>query len=362
MRRDGRADPFAGWDEHMSTGAPVRVLIASALEPECVARIAAVDPRVEVMYEPELLPVPRYEADHHGPHRELTPAQLEHWNSLLAAADVSFDFDWRAPADMASTCPNLRWVQASSSGIGQFLTRTGLDRSDIVFTTAAGVHAVPLAEFALLGVLYFIKELPALAQRQTARQWERYTARQLAGRRVVVVGLGQVGRKVAELFSLLGAEVWGVARDTAHVEPGARLTRVTDAGSMDKLLPQADAIVLCCPLTEQTRGLLDQRRLRLLPAGAIVVNIARGAVIDEPAMIAALWDGHLGGAFLDVAAVEPLPADSPLWDMPNVVISPHSASTVDQENAALTDLFCDNLRRWLAGQELRNLYSREKGY
>jgi phosphoglycerate dehydrogenase-like enzyme len=343
-------------------GGPVRVLIASALEAECVDRIAAVDPRVEVLHAPDLLPVPRYEADHHGPSRQLTHAQLRQWDSLLAAADVSFDFDWRAPADMASTCPNLRWVQATSSGIGQFLTRTGLDRSEITFTTAAGVHAIPLAEFALLGVLYFIKELPHLTAQQAARHWERYTARQLAGRRVVVVGLGQVGRKVAELFSLLGAEVWGVARDTGHVEAGTRLTRVTDARSMDELLPQADAIVLCCPLTEQTRGLLDRRRLRLLPAGSVVVNIARGAVIDEAALIAALSDGHLGGAFIDVAAVEPLPAESPLWDMRNVVISPHSASTVDRENAALTELFCDNLRRWLAGQELRNLYSRQKGY
>jgi glyoxylate/hydroxypyruvate reductase len=223
------------------------------------------------------------------------------------------------------------------------------------------VHAIPLAEFALTGVLYFVKELPLLAERQAAHHWERYTTRQLEGRRTVVIGLGQVGRKVADVFSALGVEVWGVARDPENTKH-ASVTRVVSLSSIDELLPEADSIVLCCPLTPQTHGLLDERRLRLLPAGAVVVNIARGPVIDEPALIASLADGHLGGACLDVAAVEPLPQGSPLWDMRNVIISPHSASTVDRENAALTELFCANLRRWLDGQPLRNLYSREKGY
>jgi phosphoglycerate dehydrogenase-like enzyme len=340
--------------------ASVRVLIASALEPEHVQRIAAADPRVEVLHAPELLPVPRYEADHHGPPRALSAAELDRWRAMLSAAQISFDFDWYAPSDMPANCPNLRWVQATSSGIGQFVQRTGLDRSEITFTTAAGVHAVPLAEFALTGVLYFVKELPLLAERQAARQWVRYTTRQLAGRRVMVVGLGQVGRKVADVFAALGAEVWGVARDR-QLEL-ASVTRVTDVDGMDALLPEVQAVVLCCPLTPQTEGLLDRRRLRLLPPGAIVINISRGQIIDEPALIAALADGHLGGAGLDVAAVEPLPPQSPLWGMSNVLISPHSASTVDRENAALTGMFCDNLRRWLDGGPLRNVYSREKGY
>jgi glyoxylate/hydroxypyruvate reductase len=342
----------------MSTS--VKVLIASALEPEYVQRVAAVDSRVEVLHAPELLPVPRYQADHHGPPRSLSGADTDRWRSMLSEAQVSFDFDWYAPSDMPANCPQLRWVQATSSGIGQFLQRTGLDRSDITFTTAAGVHAVPLAEFALTGVLYFVKELPLLAERQAARQWERYTTRQLAGRRAMVVGLGQVGRKVADVFAAMGVEVWGVARDRDLKLDS--LTGVTDVDGMDALLPETDAIVLCCPLTPQTKGLLDERRLRLLPPGAIVVNISRGQVIDEPALIGALADGHLGGACLDVAATEPLPPESPLWGMRNVLISPHSASTVDRENAALTDIFCDNLRRWLDDSPLRNVYSRDKGY
>lgn len=170
-----------------------------------------------------------------------------------------------------------------------------------------------------------------------------------------------MGRQVAETFAAVGVEVWAVVREARKVDIAA-VTRAVDFESIDEVLPDVDAVVLCCPLTPLTQGLLDERRLRLLRAGAIVVNIARGAVIHEPALIAALADGHVGGACLDVASVEPLPQDSPLWDMRNVIISPHSASTVDSENATLTDLFCDNLRRWLDGRPLRNVYSREKGY
>ena len=232
-----------------------------------MARIAAVDPAIELLYAPELLPTTRYTAGDHGPPRDLSeadparPVVVE----MRAAADVSFDFDWLDPAGMAANCPRLRWVQASSSGIGQFIERSGLGASDITFTTAAGVHAIPLAEFALTGVLYFVKELPNLARRQSTRSWERYTTRQLAGRRVTVVGLGQVGRKTCELFTALGAEVVGVAR--CADAPGAAAT-VVAVDAIDEVLPHSDAIVLCCPLTPQTRGLLSARRLRLLPPGA----------------------------------------------------------------------------------------------
>jgi phosphoglycerate dehydrogenase-like enzyme len=158
----------------------------------------------------------------------------------------------------------------------------------------------------------------------------------------------------------VGVEVWGA------VHPGQSdvdyVARIIDIGALDDSLPSVAGVVLCCPQTPETDSLLSERRIRLLPPGAVVVNIARGSVIDEPAPIAALADDHLGGACLGVASREPLPADSPLWDMPNVLISPHSASTVSTENAALADLFCDNLRRWLDGASLRNVYSREKGY
>ncbi|HEY2552574.1 MAG TPA: D-2-hydroxyacid dehydrogenase [Streptosporangiaceae bacterium] len=344
----------------MTPGA-VRVLIATPLEAELAAAIAAAEPRATVLYAPDLLPVPRYPADHSGTARQLSAEQQQRWTALRASADVSFDFDWQQPGEVQRTSPRLRWVQATSAGIGGFLERTGLARAPIVFTTAAGVHGTPLAEFTLAALLHFIKDIPGLTSRQTARQWQRHATGQLAGRRALLVGLGGIGRQVAQLLSAAGVEVCGAGRAGRSYDiPGVR--RYTGDTQLAAALPDADALVLACPLTERTRGLIGAAELALLPAGALLVNIARGPVVDEQALIAALRSGHLGGAALDVFETEPLPAASPLWQMPNVLISPHSAATVAAENERLTDLFIDNLRRWLAGSELRNVYDRDAGY
>jgi glyoxylate/hydroxypyruvate reductase len=344
--------------------ATVSVLVATPLEPEHAAAIEAADPRVSVLYEPDLMPVARYPADHGGVPRELTAAQLDRWSALRRQADISFDFDWQAPADMPTNCPRLRWVQGTSAGIGGFLERTGLARTSLVFTTASGVHGNPLAEFALLGLPCFAKGMPQLARWQEQRHWQPHAAGQVAGSRVLLVGLGGVGRAVARLLSAAGVEVVGAGR----LPPGERAADVPGVASciavsqIDQTLPDVDALILACPLTEQTRHLISERELRLMRPGAIVVNISRGQVIDEDALIGALRRQHLGGAFLDVFAAEPLPASSPLWEMPNVIISPHSASTVAAENGLLTELFTDNLQRWLAGRPLRNVYDRAAGY
>jgi phosphoglycerate dehydrogenase-like enzyme len=343
------------------TAGPVNVLVASPLEPEHVERIAAVDPRVSVLYAPELLPVPRYPADHSGQPRDLSTAELARWSDLLARADVSFDFDWRAPDQMPAACPRLRWVQATSAGIGGFLDRTGLVQAPIVFTTAAGVHGVPLAEFTLLGLLYFAKDVPGLARWQAARHWELHATRQLAGTRAVLVGLGGIGRQVARLLSAAGVEVHGVGRPGRDYDVPGVSSYVADT-ELDSVLPRADALVLACPLTERTRHLIGARQFGLLPRGSVLVNVSRGQVVVEDALIAALRSGHLGGACLDTFGTEPLPAESPLWGMPNVLVSPHSASTVTAENRLLTELFTDNLRRWLDGAPLRNTYDRASGY
>jgi phosphoglycerate dehydrogenase-like enzyme len=341
--------------------AAVRVLIASPLEPDLVGRIASVDSRIEVLYEPGLLPRPRFQADHSGTPIALSAGQQEQWSSLRQQAEVSFDFDWQEPSLMRQNCPRLRWVQATSAGIGGFLQRTGLAGSDLIFTTAAGVHATPLAEFALLGMLYFAKGMPQLRAWQDGRHWERYTTLRLAGSRALVVGMGSIGREVARLLTCAGVEVVGAGR------PGRRyaLPGVHSFVSSDQLgeaLPEVDALVLACPLTATTKGLIGAKELALLRPGAILVNVSRGAVVDEEAMVDALASGHLGGAFLDVFTDEPLPPDSQLWAMRNVVVSPHSAATVAAENTLLTELFCDNLRRFMRGRELRNVYDRTAGY
>jgi phosphoglycerate dehydrogenase-like enzyme len=339
----------------------VSVLIATPLEPEHVARIEDVDPRIRVLYEPGLLPVPRYPADHTGVPRELSAAEEKRWSRLRREADVSFDFDWHEPARMPRNCPKLRWVQGTSAGIGGFLQRTGLADTSLVFTTAAGVHGVPLAEFTLLGLLYFAKGMPTLNRWKARRHWERHASGQLAGSQALVVGLGGIGTQVARLLSAAGVQVCGAGRPgRTYNIPG--ITGYVDTADLGQVLPDMDALILACPLTKETDHLIGARELAQLPPGAVLVNLARGQVVDEDALIAALASGHLTGACLDVFSAEPLPESSPLWEMDNVIISPHSASTSAGENGLITELFCTNLRRFLDGAPLRNVFSRAAGY
>jgi phosphoglycerate dehydrogenase-like enzyme len=213
----------------------------------------------------------------------------------------------------------------------------------------------------LTGVLHFVKEVPSLQQRQRDHVWQRYAAGSLAGRRALVVGLGSIGRRVVETLSGLGVEVWGAGRPGGCYDiPG--LTRTGSTDDLGSLLPECTIVVLCVPLTASTNGLIGAAELAAMPEDTVLVNIARGDVVVEDALVERLRTGRLRGAALDVARTEPLPADSPLWDLDTVLISPHSASTMVTENATLTELFIDNLGRYLRGEPLRNRYRADAGY
>jgi glyoxylate/hydroxypyruvate reductase A len=338
-------------------GAP-KVLIASFLEAENVDRIRLVDPRLDVVYEPDLLRPPRYAADHKGHPRERTAEQEARWRQHLGEADILFDFDQTHLSDLPELAPNVRWIQSTSSGIGPFVERMGYAERmpDTVFTRASGVHAQPLAEFCVMVMLLFRKGLLRIMGDQRRKHWERYAGTDLAGRTLVVVGVGAVGREVARMAKGLGMTVIGVDQHGFLFDPDSLpLDEFHPVSELHMVLPLAEHLVLIAPHTPQTEGLIGAEELALLPSGAILINIARGALVDEEALAEALTSGHLAGAGLDVFAEEPLPQDSPLWGMPNVLVSPHSASTSDRENGRLTDLFCENLRRFLAGQPLLNV-------
>jgi phosphoglycerate dehydrogenase-like enzyme len=336
------------------------VLMASYLEPEYVEQVAGVR-GVRVINEPDLLPQPRYEADHHGMPLTRSAEDERRWRACLARAAVMFDFDYANLDRLPDLAPNVRWIQATSAGIGPLLLRTGLIRSSIVFTTASGIHATPLAEFVLMAMLAFVKDMPRLARAQATHHWERYCGRELRGATVGIIGLGRVGRAVARSCRALGIRVVATKR-TPEAGDLEGVDLVVPLSRISTVIRRADFLVLACPHTPETEGLLGEREIRSMKRGAVLINIARGAVVNEPALIEALQDGHLGGAALDVFSREPLPQDNPLWDMPNVYVSPHSASTAETENAKLADLFCENLRRYLRGEALLNLFDRERLY
>lgn len=337
------------------------VLIASPLEANCVKRIESTAPgRVDVAYEPSLLPIPRWPADHGGTPPTLSAADERHWRSLLASADIMFDFDWFEPAHMVRNTPRLRWVQATSAGVEGYIAQTHLGRTEVVVTTAAGVHALPLAEYALLGLLYVTKNVSQLRTWQATHNWEHRTTILLSGRRVLIIGLGHVGRQLARSCACLGLDVWGV--DPQAIEPPSGVSKLVAREDLQTALPEVDALIIACPNTPQTHHMIGAPELGVLRDTAVVVNIGRGPVVDEPALVRSLQAHRLAGAVLDVFEQEPLPADSPLWDMDNVLISPHSVATVATENEAITDLFIDNLTRYLELRPLRNVFDGTRGF
>jgi phosphoglycerate dehydrogenase-like enzyme len=340
----------------------VRLVITSPLSDELVARIRATDARLDVVHEPDLLAQARHACDHPLPTLD-DPAARERWNALLDGAEVLFDF---GPLELAPTLagrPHLRWIQATSAGVGKLAERVGLTESSVAVTTASGVHARPLAEFVVLAMLMFGKDVLRLEREQRQHHWELYSGEEARGKTVCVVGLGKIGREVARLARALDARVVGTVRELRGRTPeDLGVERVEPTDRLDELLPDADVLVLAVPHTSLTHRILDARRLALLKPGAILVNIARGDVVDEAALVEALRSGRLRGAALDVFEQEPLPPESPLWDLPNVFVSPHSASNVAAENGRIVDLFQENIRRYLEGQPLLNLLDKELLY
>ncbi len=346
-----------------------RLFIATPLEAEHVERIRAVAPgRVQVVYEPDLLPPTRYPADHKGV-ADFTraPADERRWREHFADADILFDIpprhaDGSHPVDLAQ---RVRWIQTTSSGVGPLLAELGLGKRDVIVTTARGVHARALTEFVFLALLVHVRGLPHLQREQAAHRWERYCGEGIAGRTLSIVGMGEVGRRVASVAKAFGMRVAALARPGSVAGAAALgVDTLYRPEALHEMLAVSDALVLSAPHTPETEGLIDRRALYALKRGAVLVNIARGQLVEEGALIDALRERQVGFAALDVVASEPLAPDSVLWDLDNVLISPHSASTVAGENALITDLLCFNLARFLDGRvgEMKNRFDFARGY
>jgi phosphoglycerate dehydrogenase-like enzyme len=340
----------------------LRVVIATPLSPELAAYIADAEPRLELVYEPELLG-----SDHDWLVRHDRDAETQgRFEALLDTAEALYgvpDHSGKALARTVAANPGLRWVHTIPAGGGQQVRAAHLDQAAldrILFTTSAGVHAVPLAEFAVFGVLAGAKRLPWLEGMRRDKQWgPREPLGALREQTVLVVGLGQIGKLTAQLLSRIGMRVVGVHRrevDAPGVSGIVPVERFAEAAA------SADAIVLALPGTDQTRELLSREVLAAVKPGITVVNVGRGTTVDEPALIEALQDGRVGLAVLDVTFVEPLPEDSPLWTLPNVILTPHTAAISPHEPRLIAELFVDNARRLLDGQPLRNVVNTREFY
>ncbi|XAH23465.1 D-2-hydroxyacid dehydrogenase [Xylophilus sp. GW821-FHT01B05] len=277
--------------------------------------------------------------------RDVTGLSTKH--QVLPATQSFYDALLAAPA--------LRWVHVHSAGADRPVF-VELRARGVQVTTSAGTNAAVVAQTALAAVLALARQFPRLLAAQREARWAPLLGsgmpRDLAGQTAVIVGWGAIGRQLGAWLVALGLHVVAVRREHAGPADGVETVAYDE---LPAVLPRADWLVLACPLTERTHGLVDAAALARLPQGAHLVNVARGEVVDEPALIDALRGGRLAGAFLDVFAHEPLPADSPLWHLPNVIATPHSAGFSDGNAARVEALFLSNLARWQAGQPLQNL-------
>ncbi|WP_051705417.1 D-2-hydroxyacid dehydrogenase [Cupriavidus metallidurans] len=251
--------------------------------------------------------------------------------------------------------PALRWVHVHSAGADRAVFGQ-LRQRGVTVTTSSGANAGVVAQTALAGLLALARHFPLLLAAQREQRWAPLLGtglpRDVRGQTATIVGWGPIGQQLGAMLRLLGMSVAVVRQQPTPAGEGFE-TFTFD--TLHEVLPRSDWLILACPLTDRTRGLVDGAALRRLPAGARLVNVARGEVVDEPALIDALTEGRLAGAYLDVFAHEPLPATSPLWSLPNVIATPHSAGFSDGNAARVVDIFLDNLRRRLAGQTLRNV-------
>ncbi len=328
------------------------IMIASPLEADHVEAIASIDPaRTRVIYRPDLLPPIRYVADHHGADGwSRTEVGEAEWRALLADADVLWDFYIAPGVSPLELSPRLAWVQTTSAGVGQMVRRLGLIDPNPIVTTASGVHKGPLTEFVFAALLYHVKRFAHLNEEKALHRWQRLATGDLAGMKLAVVGPGRIGAEVIRIGNAFGMRTRAMGR-TASAARAAELgvEKLYAREELHDLLGWADCLVLATPHTDETEQLLDRAGIAAMRPGAILINIARGLVVDETAMIEALASGRLGFAALDVVRTEPLPPNSPLWDLPNVLISPHSASTAFTENERILEIFTHNLRCYLDG-------------
>lgn len=260
-----------------------------------------------------------------------------------------------------NVAPQLRWQQTPSAGVNHILTPLFLSRK-IVLTNGAGSFSVPIAEFVIAYILSHAKQLSKLYALQTEHTWKRSVdlqLREIGGTTLLIIGAGSIGQAIADRASAFGMRVWGSRRQP---QPQAGFEKVVGAEEWRALLPEADYVVLATPLTPETKGLFDRTALRSMRSTAYLINIARGEVVDEAALLMALSEGWIAGAGLDTFSTEPLPPDSPFWSLPNVLITPHCSGMSPRIVDRTIALFLDNLERYQTGEPLRNVVDQTTGY
>ncbi len=286
----------------------------------------------------------------------LSDGELSDVEVLLRGPMLQGNFD-----RLLTRCPNLKWVHSATAGVERVLTPAALERG-LAITNARGVFSDPIAEYVLMWILAIGRRLPQLLELQRERTWQPLEGREMADLTVGVVGLGSIGRRVAELAAAFGSRVVATRRNPGADTGIAGIAQTLPPDGLPELMAQSDFVVLALPLTQGTSNLFDAEMLAHAKPGSWLINVARGALVDDRALIRSVRDGRLGGAVLDAFREEPLPSDSELYSTPNVIVTPHTSWSSGRVLDRSIELFCDNLGRFARGEPLLNLVDPGAGY
>ncbi|HXG36009.1 MAG TPA: D-2-hydroxyacid dehydrogenase [Dehalococcoidia bacterium] len=351
----------------------IHVVVTLGLKEHLLQQIAAVDPDLRVI---QLNSQQRrlyrggksiwYEPYEPPDTETMTPQEAESsYRKIMAQAEVLFTTPLM-PANLQELAPQLRWAQSTAAGAEKLLG-SPLLRSGITMTTASGIHAIPVGEHVVATMLAFAKNFPAAFDAKQRRAWEEYLSGELLGSTIGIIGLGHIGSHIARLARGFGVRILATRRSAQRPVSGQEagvpeVDELLPASDLARLLRESDYIAISVPLTRETSHLIGEAELKLMKPSAVIINVSRGPIIDEPALLRALKGGTIRGAALDVFEKEPLPPESELWGLSNVIITPHTSGSTPLYMDRAVGLFCENLQRFLVGQTLLNILDPERGY
>ena len=327
----------------------IDVVVVNRIVPEALEALRAVDPRLNVIDASDLA---RLE-------RNGDPSRSKELDEILGLAEVVYAL--KLPERLLDRAPRLRWIQTISTGVDKILTPE-LAASRLTVTNMSGIHETTIAEYVLMVMLMFVKQMPRSFYQQIEGRWKWYPVDVLEGKTVGIIGLGRIGREVARVCKLFNMRVVATRRSAVTRESADNVDTMYSLSALHDLLGVSDFVVLALPLTSESAGLISERELRAMKQSARIINVARGEIIDEPVLVRALREGWIAGAGLDVYASEPLSPDSPLRHMESVIFTPHVAGDLEQYDTMAAAFFAQNLRRYLDDQPLLNVVDKTLGY
>ena len=313
----------------------LKILISFNLDQEYVERIRSCLPEIDVR-------------------RSSDPSVL-----LSEVRDTEVLLAGRFSREMFAAAKRLKWIQAIAAGVDRFLFQEFVS-SEVILTNARGVHPPQVSDHVLALILAFSRKLNRFMISQRERKWSRFVCEELEGKVLGIIGLGAIGREISRKAKCFGMKVMAADKDTTV--PPAAVDELLRPPALPKLLKRSDFVVLSVPLTQETAGLIGEPELDTMKKDAILINVSRGKIVQEQALVKALKEGKIGGAGLDTFEEEPLPPSSELWDFDNVIITPHVAGSTPRYWAKVCDIFCENLKRYTSGQPLVNVIDKKAGY